>query len=838
MRYKLFLLVFLSTHYIVKAEFIENKGQVLNQFNKPNDEVLFIHQQEGLKVILRENGFSYELNNIVNKVDGFDDYLMNEYEDVSYTVKSHRIDFNFPSVPQSIEKFAPSKSYTNYYINGIEALHVQQFSKIIYKNVYPNVDVEFIISKEGKFKYNILCHNSADCASFYLTVLGGDDVKITTEDALGITTSLGYFEEKIPYSYLLDTNQKLEKVDVTYLLTNDSIFFRTPQFNANTILVIDPEPEGVWGTYFGGAEYDISTTIATDFNANVYHAGITMSFSNIATTGAHEASYQGGLDGFIAKYDTEGNLLWSSYYGGPQTDRPYGLTTDSQGNVYLGGSSHSEFGIATIGSYQDVLSGMDDIFIVKFNENGVRQWSTYVGGTGHDFVTTIKHSNTTLYITGHTNSPNGISTAGTFLPNYTANETGYLMSLSDDGTTRNWGTYIGSENGSSGEGLAVFDNAIVVGGRTTSTSGISSLGSHQPTLNGFGNAFVQRFNNDGTLVWGTYYGGTFTDKIKGIATDSDNNIYAAGDASSLVGIATPDAYQPSRLSSEQGFLVKFDENGVRQWGTYLGGSSTDYITSIDFSDSVIVVAGKTLSASYIASMGAYKDTLTGGYDGFFCGFNTNGAYLWGTYYGGEQDENIAGICFDVNGNIYASGAVTGSLNGIAFGNAEQNTFGGASNDGFIFKLCRAKPVSVVYQNGWLIANGADHYEWFMDNISIGLFSDSIQPQNDGVYSVIGSSDGSCAVFSNEYIHSTIGLETNNIAYELFPNPINRQQTLTIKALKEIQSIEILTLTGQILVEEEFPTTPLGISLSSFRSGVYIVRILTIEGYSENKLVVY
>lgn len=838
MRYKLFLLVFLSTHYLVKAEFIENKGQLLNQFNKPNNEVLFIHQQEGLKVILRENGFSYDLTKIVNKVDAFDDYLLNEYEDVSYTVKSHRIDFNFPSVPHSIEKYAPSKSYTNYYINGIEALNVQRFSKIIYKNVYPNVDVEFIISKEGKFKYNILCHNSADCASFYLTVLGSDDVKITSEDALGMSTSLGYFEEKIPYSYVKDKNNKRVKVDVTYLLTNNSIFFKIPQFNANSILVIDPEPEGVWGTYFGGAEYDISTTIATDLNANVYHAGITMSFSNIATTGAHESSYQGGLDGFIAKYDTEGNLLWSSYYGGPQTDRPYGLTTDSQGNVYLGGSSHSEFGIATIGSYQDVLSGMDDIFIVKFNENGVRQWATYVGGTGHDFVTTIKHFNNALYITGHTNSPNGIATAGTFLPSYTANETGYLISLSDDGTTRNWGTYIGSENGTSGEGLAVFDNAIAVGGRTTSTSGISSAGSHQPTQNGFGNAFIQRFNDDGTLDWGTYYGGTYTDKITGITADSENNIYAAGNASSLVGIATPGTYQPTRLSSEQGFLVKFNESGVRQWGTYLGGTLADYVTSIDLLDSVIIVGGQTLSANYIASIGAYKDTLSGGYDGFFCGFNTNGTYLWGTYYGGEQDENIAGIRFDVNGNIYASGAVSGSLNGVAFGNAEQSTFGGASNDGFIFKFCRAKPVSIVYQNGWLIASGADHYEWFMDNISLGLFSDSIQPQNDGMYSVIGFSDGSCAVFSNEYIHSTIGLETNNIAYELFPNPINRHKTLNIKVLKEIQSIEILTLTGQVLVEEEFPTTPLGISLSSFKSGVYIVRILTKKGYSENKLVVY
>ena len=548
------------------------------------------------------------------------------------------------------------------------------------------------------------------------------------------------------------------------------------------------------------------------------------------------------MDGFIAKYDTEGNLLWSSYYGGPQTDRPYGITTDTLGYVYVAGASYSEYGIATIGNYQVVLEGMDDIFVVKFNTNGIREWGTYVGGTGHDFVTTIKHKDSKLYLTGHTNSNNGISTPGTFLPNYTANETGYLLCLDDDGMNLLWGTYVGADMASSGEDIDIYNDFVYLGGRTNATSGISSLGSHQQNMAGFGNGFLQKFNNDGTLVWGTYYGGQYTDQVYGTALDNQGNIYIAGNASSTINISSPAAYQETRLSSEQGFLAKFNPDGIRQWGTYLGGTSSDYITSLTSADSLLIVGGKTLSTSTISTVGAYQETLAGDFDGFINCFSTSGDYLWGTYFGGELGEDISSIDVGINRNIYAVGSVSGSTSGIAFGNSSQNMFGGASSDGFVVKFCLPTLINISYNDGFLIASGADEYEWFLNGVSMGLFSDSINPPVDGTYTVEGSSDGNCVITSDEYIHSTINLTEITLQNStlIYPNPISNSQSLTIESTNNILGVKVYDIQGKQVfnLTTENLTEKLSLDISSIKRGIYTVKILTYNNYSDNKLVIY
>ncbi len=829
-----FLLIGFS-HFSI-ASFVENIGQITKQDLSKNEDVLFFHLQPGLKVQLRPDGFSYEILSISDH--DISEKATNEYENVSFNYQTHRIDFSFPNSPSRIERNREKKNRVNVYLNGQYFSNIYSFDQIIYYDVFPNVDLEFLVNEEGAFKYNIRCHNQTDCEKFAITFDGGSNLAVTLKESLVFETTKGVLEETIPLSYIVNQRGEQKITNSGYKLVGNQIFYTVPSFTASELLIIDPEPEGVWGTYYGGSEYDIATTMMGDAMNNIYHAGMTMSFNFIATAGAHETSYQGGLDGYLAKYDTQGNLVWSTYYGGPQTDRPYALTADDEGNMYLGGASYSEIGIATPGSYQLIIEGVDDLFIAKFNSSGELQWGSYIGGTGHDFVTEMVYFDNQLFLTGHTTSQNGIATAGTFLPNNSANETAYLISFSTDGTTKNWGTYIGGSSNSSGEGLALLDNSIILGGRTAATSGISTLGTHQYSLNGFGNGFLQRFDLTGNIIWGSYYGGAFTDKIYDLTVDNNNNIYVTGDASSTTGIATPDAYQPTRLSSEQGFLGKFNENGLRIWGTYLGGTSTDYITSIACHDSLVVVAGKTLSTNNIATLNAFKDTLTGGYDGFFNGFSSEGAYLWGSYIGGVENEGIADLFFDTLGNFYIAGDVSGSLTGISFGNTQQNTYGGASNDGYIMKFCLDKTIQITYSNGYLIASGANDYEWFLDGFSLGIFNDSIQPTIDGTYSVEGSFQGSCSAISNEFVHSTVGLKQEEEFAHIYPNPILKGNNLFLSSSERINKLEIIGLDGKLIERHTPDSNQFELPIRSVSKGVYIVNIFTNNGVVENKLVVF
>src|SRR4051812_44887376 len=72
----------------------------------------------------------------------------------------------------------------------------------------------------------------------------------------------------------------------------------------------------LWATYHGAAGLDMPHGVATDQQSNVVMVGQTQCSIGIATTGAHQTVFGGGLnDAFITKYDSTGNKLWSTYYG-------------------------------------------------------------------------------------------------------------------------------------------------------------------------------------------------------------------------------------------------------------------------------------------------------------------------------------------------------------------------------------------------------------------------------------------------------------------------------------------------------------------------------------------
>ena len=102
----------------------------------------------------------------------------------------------------------------------------------------------------------------------------------------------------------------------------------------------------------------IGRSCATDASGNVYLAGYTDSTTGIATTGAHQTTYGGGVyDAFLVKFNSSGVRQWGTYYGGTGYDDGYSCATDASGNVYLAGSTNSTTGIATTGAHQTTSGG-------------------------------------------------------------------------------------------------------------------------------------------------------------------------------------------------------------------------------------------------------------------------------------------------------------------------------------------------------------------------------------------------------------------------------------------------------------------------------------------------
>jgi hypothetical protein len=195
-------------------------------------------------------------------------------------------------------------------------------------------------------------------------------------------------------------------------------------------------------------------------------------------------------------------------------------------------------------------------------------------------------------------------------------------------------------------------------------------------------------NSQNARFWGTYFGGSSDDGASGIARDDSGNIYITGTTGSMLGIATPGAFQPTYGGNQSdAFLAKFSRNGTLLWTTYYGGTGIDVANSVA-TDSAgnVYIAGNTYSDSGIATPGAF-DTVNSADQGtgFLVKFNGSGSQLWATYYGGAgYQDAVAAVTIDGAGNVYIAGSSYSSA-GIASSGAYDTIYGG-QGDGFLAKF--------------------------------------------------------------------------------------------------------------------------------------------------------
>ncbi|MEI6898716.1 MAG: hypothetical protein WCL00_02465, partial [Bacteroidota bacterium] len=373
-----------------------------------------------------------------------------------------------------------------------------------------------------------------------------------------------------------------------------------------------------WGTYFGGSNYEYVNSCNSDRTGNVYIEGYTSSTLGIASVGAHQTIYGGGpSDCYIEKFNQFGDRVWGTYYGGVFDDWDGYCTVDKTGNVFLTGTTSSLTGIATVGSYQPNNNGSQDAFLAKFDSNGVRQWGTYYGGesteSGYACAT---DSIGNVYFGGITNSLLNIASTDGYQKVYGGGlSDGFVAKFNTIGQ-RLWATYYGGTGADCvTECKSDSTGNLIFVGYTTSSTGIASSGCHQPALGGGTDGYLTKFDTSGQRLWGTYYGGINQDDGYSCAIGSNGVIFFSGYTESPNNIATLNSYQPSYAGSGDTFIIKFNTNGQRQWGSYFGGSNSDYSYWVGYlPDDTLYIAGGTLSLNNISTPGAHQEVYGGNKD--------------------------------------------------------------------------------------------------------------------------------------------------------------------------------------------------------------------------------
>jgi len=677
--------------------FLENKGQITNQYNSSRRDIQYKLSGNGMDVFVGNGALHYQFNKV--------SFVKAKK---TFNAKTYRVDVALVGADKNAKAIADDKQeYRESYRLarlGDKQLTASSYKKITYKNVYPNIDWVLYI-KDNSLEYDFVVRPGGNVKDIKLRYDGATKM-LPKNEGITVISPMGDVREKKPYSYEAATGKMIAS---SFKLDKNILSFNTDNYTGT--IVIDPQIE--WATYYGGSSGDQSYGSAADANGNVYIGGVTASTTNIATTGAHSTTLGGGGgDAFLAKFNSSGGLVWGTYLGGGSYDAGQAVACDGAGNVYLAGNTLSNSGISTTGAFQSSYGGgsgfAGDGFLAKFNSGDTLLWSTYYGGSSNDYCYAVTcNANGDVFIGGNTNS-NGFRamyTTNGYDTSFNGTSDIYVAMFRTNGS-RVWSTYYGGSSADQVQALATDKwGNVYATGYTYSNSGIATAGAFQTTVSGGGlpeSGFLVKFDSSCHLKWGTYYGNNAT-SAHSIVCDSGSSIYFSGTTSSTTGIASAtDAYQSTYAGGTGGggasdmFLAKFDTAGTRTWGTYYGGAGNDANAggiALDKWGNVIIT-GHTSSTSGIATTinGPIQTTLGGFNDVLVAKFTPFDQRIWGSYFGNTGDDEGTGVLFTPsNGAMYLTGWTT-SASGIAQGiSPYQGTFGGGTGgfspgDAFVAKL--------------------------------------------------------------------------------------------------------------------------------------------------------
>jgi hypothetical protein len=315
--------------------------------------------------------------------------------------------------------------------------------------------------------------------------------------------------------------------------------------------------------------------ISRDNSGNIYNIGYTLN------------TYPS--DAIITKYDGSGNQIWTKQFGTNDVEIARAISTDSSENLYVIGETYGSFTGYT-------NKGYSDIFLAKFDASGNQIWIKQFGGSYYDNAGIIStDSSGNNYITGNINRF-GSFTSGNFIAKY------------DTNGNQLWNTQLDSTAEANIEGLSIDSNgnSYVAGKVWGSLAGYTGQGNYD--------AFIGKYDNLGNRLWIKQFGTSQEDRVSGIVTDSNGNIYAIGTTfGSLSG--------NTNYGWGDVFLGKYDAFGNKLWIKQFGTSNNDSGTGISLdSNGNIFVTGTTYGS-------LPGNTNQGSSDAFIAVFDSNGNLL-------------------------------------------------------------------------------------------------------------------------------------------------------------------------------------------------------------------
>ena len=435
-----------------------------------------------------------------------------------------------------------------------------------------------------------------------------------------------------------------------------------------TVFVSELNPTGtalLYSTYLGGSGNgslgEAATAIAVDTASppNVYITGFTFSpdfpVSTVLLPNQGQpgpAGTSSGGSAFITKLAPSASgsaqLAYSSYLGGDTSDEGFSIAVDGSGNAYIAGltmSTNFPQKGTPITAGQTSSAGNAFLTVISTTASGGASlvYSTYLGGSGTGTGDFLPYGDIALgiaidttsdaYVVGSTTSTD-FPTAGTAIAGSAAcganiNGSAFISVINTTAQSLTYSHCLSGNNYEAAFGISLGTGVPAVATKVAYIAGTTGSSNFPVTANSippagtvqFGVAFVSLLNTaTGTLQYSTYLGGTNSDSVFSIASDSQGNAYVTGLTASPNFPITQGALELA-LNNPTGeaFISKISPNGTGLadlvYSSYFGGQSANTLTTPDKGLGIAVsgtnayIAGQMASPDMPVSSGAFQTSL-------------------------------------------------------------------------------------------------------------------------------------------------------------------------------------------------------------------------------------
>jgi hypothetical protein len=326
--------------------------------------------------------------------------------------------------------------------------------------------------------------------------------------------------------------------------------------------------------------------------------------------GSTESYGAGSHDVYLIKTDEQGNRQWYRTFGGTVDDKGWSVQQTTDG------------GFIIVGYTESYGAGSFDVYLIKTDGQGNQQWYRTFGGTGTDRGYSVQQTaDGGFIIVGYTNS-------------YGAGSSDvYLIKTDGQGNQQWYQTFGGT---SSDHGYSVqqtMDGSFIIVGHTSSY-GVGSW-----------DVYLIKTDGQGNQQWYRTFGGNFDDLGKGVQQTTDSGFIIVGYTNSY-GAGALDVC-----------LIKTDGQGNQQWYRTFGGVSNDCGSSVQqTTDGGFIIAG------YTSSYGA------GDYDVHLIKTDGQGNQQWYRTFGGNGSEAGCSVQKTINDGIIIVGNTSSHSAGVGFPN--------------------------------------------------------------------------------------------------------------------------------------------------------------------------